>query len=167
MINMSKEKRKTIIQFIKYSLTGTMSTVIQIILITILYQAMKDWKAPLPHFLLPFFNERTVGPGHVNWGYVLPLLISLTISNTISYIINRRHTFRSDAPAWHFILYLLVLAVLTLLCTWIQGILINRFYLLGKQPIAHVHASLAAAVIQGLIMFPLNKFVLLREKDSQ
>jgi putative flippase GtrA len=163
-MKITEEKRKTIIQFIKFSLIGILTTAIQVLLVSWLYHRLKWWKAPLPHFMAPFFNPATIGPGHTNWGYVLPLIISLALTNILSYFLNKKATFRSDAPTWHFWLYLLIITLLTLLCTWIQGVLINALIRKGHERIAPGLAAIVAAIVQGLILFPIQKYVLLREK---
>ncbi len=163
-MRITEERKKTIVQFIKFSLIGLLTTIIQIAMVTWMYFHMKGWKAPLPRQLSFFFNEATVGPGHSNWGYVLPLLISLTVTNIISFLLNKKATFKSDASIRHFIIYLVVIVLLTLLCTWIQGVLINVLIRKGHERIAPGLAAVAAAVIQGVILFPIQKHIILKEK---
>ena len=165
-MKISENNRKTILQFARFTLIGTLTTGLHIIILAWLYGRMRGWTAPLPGPLAFFYNESTVGPGHENWGYLMPFLIATVISNTISYLFNKHANFRSDAPLSHFFLYLLVLTAITLLCTWLQGIIFNLLLDAGQDALAPVVSSLAAAVIQGLILFPIHKFILLKEKVS-
>lgn len=161
--------KKSIWQFIKFVLVSCLATVIQLALVNILYFMMKGFTTPLPAFLAAVFNETTVGEGNANWGYMLPFFLSNLIANTVGYFINRSKTFKSDAPIWHFALYIVILFALIVFSTWLQGVIVNALngcgvaFFVGAAPTI---ASMAAGTLQLIILFPIQKYVLLREKKE-
>lgn len=158
--------KKTIWQFIKFIVVSLLVTIIQLALVNLLYFLLKNWKAPLPDFLAKIFTEDTVGKGHSNWGYILPFFVSNFVANTVGYFLNKHKTFKSDAPIWHYIVYIVLLFLLILFTTWLQGVVANWMTSLGAEGIAPTIAAMAAGTVQMIVLFPLQKFVLLREKKK-
>ena len=160
-------KIKTIWQAIKFVIVSLLVTLIQLLLVNLLYFLLVDYKQPLPDFLSSIFSETTVGKDHNNWGYVLPFLLSNLIANTVGYFINKKKTFKSNAPLWHFIIYIVILFILILFATWLQGVIVNALNNTNIQffiTLAPTIAALAAGSIQMITLFPLQKYVLLKEK---
>ena len=155
---------KNLWQLIKFGIVSFIITIIQLGLLYLMYYLMKSWKEPLPTFLANIFSEKSVGKDHDNWGYVLPFFLSNFIANTIGYFLNKRRTFRSDSPLWHYFLYIGVLVALILFSTWFQGMMNNWFIDLGMESIGPFVAMNTAGFIQFLVLYPIQKFVLLREK---
>ena len=161
------ELHKTIWQFIKFSAVSTIITVIQLALVNLMYFLMKSWTEPLPGFLGLIFTEETMGVGKSNWGYILPFFLSNLIANSVGYFLNRHRTFKSDAPLWHYFLYIGILAILILFSTWFQGLACHIMLGWGwEEWIVPTLAMSLAGFIQFVILFPLQKFVLLREKKK-
>ncbi len=127
---------------------------------------MKGWTAPLPAFLAAIFSEQTIGVGHSNWGYILPFFLSNFIANTVGYFVNKSKTFRSNAPVWHYVIYIVILFALIVFTTWLQGLIVNGLVSVGAEGIAPTVAAMAAGTVQMVALFPLQKYVLLREKKS-
>ena len=121
----------------------------------------------MPSFLGAIFTDATMGQGHSNWGYLLPFFLSNFIANTIGYFLNRSKTFRSDAPWWHYVLYILVLLLLITFSTWLQGVIVNGLISIGFEGGAPTIAAMAAGGFQFAALFPLQKFVFLREKKAE
>ena len=159
-----KGGKKTIWEIIKFVVVSLLVTIIQLALVNLLYFFMKDWKEPLPGFLGSVFSEQTMGSGHSNWGYVLPFFLSNFIANTVGYFLNKSKTFKSDAPIWHYIIYIVALFLLIVFTTWLQGLVANALVSVNAEVIAPTIASMVAGTIQMITLFPLQKFVLLREK---
>jgi len=158
---------KTLWQAIKFVLVSCLVSVIQLVLVNVLFYAMRGWKAPLPAFLQGIFSARSVGVGNDNWGYVLPFFLSNLFANIYGYIQNKRTTFKSDAPAWCFWVYVFVMVALILFSTWLQGVVANALLstcLPFWSSLAPTLAAMSAGMVQMLILFPLEKFVLLKEK---
>ena len=166
-INKKGKLYKNIWQFIKFSFVSTIITIIQLGLLYLMYYLMKGWKEPLPHFLALIFSKETVGEDHANWGYLLPFLLSNLIANSIGYFLNKSRTFKSDAPMWHYFLYIVVLLIIILISTWIQGALVNIFINWGIEAWGPFLAMNISGFFQFLALFPLQKFVLLREKKTE
>lgn len=157
-------------QFTKFLVVSLLTTGVQLLLVNILFFALKDFKPGLPNFLNAIFSETSVGAGNNNWGYVLPFFLSNFVANTIGYFLNRSKTFRSDAPWWHFVVYIVVLFSLILFATWLQGIVANGLLSTDIEffkKLAPTIAAMVAGTLQFIVLFPLQKYVLLREKKGE
>ena len=158
---------KTLWQFVKFLVVSLLTTGVQLLLVNVLYFYLKDFQEPLPLFLAAIFTEGTMGVGHSNWGYLLPFFLSNFIANTIGYFLNRSKTFRSDAPWWHYVIYIVILLLLITFSTWLQGVIANGLISVGFESGAPTIAGMAAGGLQFVALFPLQKFVLLREKKTK
>ena len=166
---MAESKRKTVVQAVKFILVSLLASVIQLVLVNVLYYAMRGWTAPLPGLLSGIFSEITMGEGHSNWGYVLPFFLSNLIANIVAYIQNKKRTFGSDAPKRNFVIYMVVLFCLILFSTWLQGLVAGALLATDNQllqKLAPTVAMACAGTLQMVILFPLEKFVLLKEKKA-
>jgi len=165
--NITGVKNKELKQVIKYLLMGLTVTVLQFALVNIFPLLFSSWKSSLPSFLSVIFSEKTMGVGNSNWGYVMTFFLSNLIANIYGYFINRKTVFNSSSPTWCFVVFIVVIVSLILFSTWLQG-LIAAFVVakssLGKY--ANTIAAATTAFMQNLIVFPLEKFVLLREKKE-
>ena len=92
------EKKKTLWEIIKFILVSCIVTVIQLVLVNVLFLAMKGITTPLPSFLGKIFTEQVMGEGHTNWGYILPFFLSNLIANVYGFFQNRKTTFKSNSP---------------------------------------------------------------------
>jgi putative flippase GtrA len=157
-------------QAIRFLLISCLVGLFHLILVNVLFYSLKGWTAPLPEFLRMFFNPGTVGEGNDNWGYVLPFLTANVAANVVGYFVNRKATFRAEnVPHYCLAIYLGVLAVLILLSTWLQGVLANLI-IRGGSPfwatLAPTVAMITANTLQLAILFPLEKFVLFRDRSK-
>ena len=105
--------------------------------------------------------------GVVTWGYVLPFFLSNFIANLYGYFMNMKTTFRGKGSRSGLIAYLLILTALILFSTWLQGVVAGK--LLASQSefwrnLAPTIAMSCAGMLQMLVLFPLEKFVLLKDK---
>ena len=162
------KSRKEIIQIIKYLALGLSVTALQFVLVNVFPLIFSSWKSPLPSFLRLIFNDKTMGEGNSNWGYVMTFFLSNLLANVYGYFINRKTVFHSDSPLWCFITFICVMAALILFSTWLQGVIANmvaqRYSSL--KGLSNTIAAAFCGFFQNLIVFPLEKFVLLREKKS-
>ena len=155
---------KNLWQLFKFGFVSFIITVIQLGLLYLMYYLMKGWTDPLPGILAVIFSPETVGEDHANWGYMLPFFLSNFIANTVGYFLNKSRTFKSDAPIWHYLDYIVVLIILIMFSTWFQGVLMNVFIVWGVEIIGPFIAMNLAGFVQFLVLYPLQKFVLLRER---
>lgn len=161
------KKNRGLWQLVKFLIVGGIGAIIQLIVVNVLYFMMKDWKVALPAFISGIFNESVMGQGNSNWGYVLPFFISNLVANTYQYIQNKKTTFKADAPKWSFAVYFVVLVILIFVATWLQGILNHLFISTGRPFFVKLAPTLAvifAGIVYTLVLFPLEKFVLFKEK---
>ena len=158
---------KNLWQLFKFGFVSFIITVIQLGLLYLMYYLMKGWTEPLPGFLAVIFSPETVGEDHANWGYMLPFFLSNFIANTVGYFLNKSRTFKSDAPIWHYLVYIVVLIILIMFSTWFQGVLMNVFIVWGVEVVGPFIAMNLAGFVQFLVLYPLQKFVLLRERKVE
>lgn len=158
---------KNLWQLFKFGFVSFIIIVIQLGLLYLMYYLMKGWTEPLPGILAVIFSPETVGEDHANWGYMLPFFLSNFIANTVGYFLNKSRTFKSDAPIWHYLVYIVVLIILIMFSTWFQGVLMNVFIVWGVEVIGPFIAMNLAGFVQFLVLYPLQKFVLLRERKVE
>ena len=162
--------KKSVGEVWRFFLVGCLVGLIQLVLVNVLYFGLKGWKAPLPDFLRGIFSPAAVGEGNDNWGYVMPFLLSNAAANTYGYFQNRKTTFRAkDVPNYCLVIYLVVLTALILFCTWLQGVVANAVASSGSAfwaPLAPTVAMLTANTVMFVILFPLEKFVLFRDRSK-
>ena len=154
----------TLWQYVKFTAVSLLITAVQLGLVNLLYFFMKGWYSPLTGFMGEIFSESTLGEGHSSWAYLLPFFLSNLIANTLGYILNKHKTFKSDAPAWHYIIYIWVLILLIVFSTWLQGVITNALVNANVEFLAPTIAAMTVGMMQAIILFPLQKFVLLKEK---
>lgn len=164
-----KSDRKGWIQFLKFNLVSAGVTLVQLVLVNILLVMMRGWTEPLPPFLASIFSEETVGAGNSNWGYVLPFFLSNAIANILGYFQNRKTTFNSDSPKRNVLIFFAVIMVLICVSTWIQGriVYLIRSGYPGLAGAAPTIAALIAGAVQFAVVFPLEKYVLLKERRKE
>lgn len=158
---------KTLWQLVKFVAVSSLVGLIQLALVNLLFFALRGWKAPLPPALAGVFSAASVGVGNDNWGFVLPFFVSNLAANIYGYIQNKRTTFKSDAPAWCFAAYLALMAGLILFSTWLQGVVANALMSTASSLLAGLAptvAAMCAGTLQLLVLFPVEKFVLLKER---
>ncbi len=187
-------KIKTLWQVVKFTAVSMVAAVIQYGLALLLPLIFDRINMPeLPAFLSQIFNANSVPPdkisiyvsasGIVTWGYVLPFLLSNAMANIYAYIQNKKTTFKSDAPKYCFAIYIVVLVCLILFSTWLQSIIVGALTsidlanyggitlgfmkFVSRNGVARVLAAMASGMIQMCVLFPIEKFVLLKEKPKK
>ena len=186
---------KTLWQLVKFLVVYGLVTIIQLVLANVLPLIFDSVKATLPMFLQGIFDpnvifdastkegmeqivnyvvgykvvDGTVTAGVVTWGYLLPFFLSNLIANIYGFYQNKKTTFKSDAPWYCFAIYIVLMIALILFSTWFQGWLVGIIAKINWawiQPLARTIAGLAAGFVQMVVLFPMEKFVLLKEKKK-
>ena len=186
---------KTPWQLVKFLVVSGLVTIIQLVLANVLPLIFDSVKATLPMFLQGIFDpnvifdastkegmeqivnyvvgykvvDGTVTAGVVTWGYLLPFFLSNLIANIYGFYQNKKTTFKSDAPWYCFAIYIVLMIALILFSTWFQGWLVGIIAKINWawiQPLARTIAGLAAGFVQMVVIFPMEKFVLLKEKKK-
>ncbi|MBR2596871.1 MAG: hypothetical protein IKE06_11180 [Solobacterium sp.] len=160
------KKFETIRQVISFMLVSCAVTILQLVLVNLFLYLMQGWKQPLPDWLGRFMNVGTVGAGNDNWGYVLPFFLSNVLANVYGYFRNRKTTFHSDAPRRSFRIYLVLISVLMLVSTWFQGTAAHRIAVRFPLVPAASAAAFLAGLLQWLILFPTEKYILFRPRQN-
>ena len=161
--------KKSLGEIVKFLLVSCVVGIIQLVLVNALYYGLKGWTAPLPELLRGIFSPAAVGEGNDNWGYVLPFFVSNAAANIYGYFQNRKTTFRAEnVPKYCLGIYIAVLVVLILFSTWLQGVIVNAIVRSGKvTALAPTIAMLCANTLQLAVLFPLEKFVLFRDRTAR
>lgn len=186
---------KTLWQLLKFLVVSGLVTIIQLVLANVLPLIFDGLTTQLPAFLQGIFDPNVIFDpstqegvqqvgkyvvggviengvvvgGVVTWGYLLPFFLSNLIANIYGFWQNKKTTFKSDAPWYNFAIYIVLMIALILFSTWLQGWLVG---IIAKvdwawlQALARTIASLAAGFVQMVVLFPMEKFVLLKEKKK-
>ena len=162
---------KTVWQLVKFLVVSGLVTIIQLVLANVLPLIFDSVTATLPAFLQGMEQiGKYVVDGVVTWGYLLPFFLSNLIANIYGFYQNKKTTFKSDAPWYNFAIYIVLMIALILFSTWFQGWLVG---VIAKAPwawlnkLARTIAGLAAGFVQMVVLFPMEKFVLLKEKKEE
>ena len=186
---------KTLWRLVKFLVVSGLVTIIQLVLANVLPLIFDGVTATPPVFLQGIFdpnvifdastkegieqvgkyvidgtiqNGSVVG-GVVTWGYLLPFFLSNLIANIYGFYQNKKTTFKSDAPWYSFAFYIVLMIALILFSTWFQGWLVGIIAKINWawiQPLARTIAGLVAGFVQMVVLFPMEKFVLLKEKKK-
>lgn len=156
-------------QFIKFNLVSLSITAVQLLLANLLPLVFDSVTTKLPGFLQPIFNpdvlfegdSKYVVDGVVTFGYVLPFFLSNFIANIYGYFVNMKATFKGKGTKAGLIGYFVVLFALILFTTWLQGYITA---MMKGSSMARTVAAMAAGMVQVAVLFPLEKYVLFREK---
>ena len=156
-------------QFVKFNLVSFSITAVQLLLANLLPLVFDSVTTKLPGFLQPIFNpdvlfegdSRYVVDGVVTFGYVRPFFLSNFIANIYGYFVNMKATFKGKGTRAGLIGYFVVLIALILFTTWLQGYITA---MMKGSSIARTVAALAAGMVQVAVLFPLEKYVLFKEK---
>lgn len=178
---------KTLWQIVKFLVVSGLVTIIQLALAALLPLVCDQIQTLLPEFLRGIFTptmfttgsaeaHKYVIDGVVTWGYVLPFLLSNLIANIYGFYQNKKTTFKSDAPWYNFAAYIVLLLALILFSTWMQGAIVGALLkveptnwflnIVTNESVARLIASMAAGFVQMVVLFPMEKFVLLKEKKK-
>ena len=188
--NAAEEKgsfMKTLWQLVKFLVVSGLVTIIQLALAALLPLVCDQIHTLLPEFLRGIFTptmfstgsaeaSKYVIDGVVTWGYVLPFLLSNLIANIYGFYQNKKTTFKSDSPWYNFVIYIVLLLALILFSTWMQGAIVGAmlklepsnwfFKIITNESVARLIASMCAGLVQMVVLFPMEKFVLMPEKKK-
>lgn len=100
----------------------------------------------------------------MSWGYVLPFFLSNFLANLYGYFVNMRATFHGSGRRGSLLIYSVVLLLLLLFTTWLQGVITGHLLTTRLTAWARTIAAAAAGLMQVAVLFPLEKFVLFRKE---
>ena len=159
------EKHAELWKFIKFSLVGASSTLVEMGVFYLLqYVVFKSiLHDPLPENAVLNLLKLTQGKG-----YLYAYIISTAIGYAIAFVLNRKTTFKADSNvALSTTLYVLMV-VFTIFATAYLG---TQFQLImanhGYQALGDAIGKPLAAGIATVWTYPLNRFVIHRHKKTQ
>ena len=156
--NAAEEKgsfMKALWQFIKFLVVSGLVTIIQLVLANVLPLIFDSVTATLPAFLQGIFAPNTIFDAATAKG----------VEQIGKYVVGgviENGTVIGGVVTWGYLLPFF-------LSTWFQGWLVG---VIGRsswgwlQALARTIASLAAGFVQMVVLFPMEKFVLLKEKKK-
>ena len=169
----------TLWQLVKFVGIGGAGGIIQGILQYVFPVFFDRMTTPLPNWLDFLYQEETlfdtattagaadaakyIVDGTVIWGYVLPFFLANIAANIFCYIMNKKYTFKSSAPRWHFVLYFVIMVLTIVFVTWLQGILypyIIRAPWEWIHPLARLILLIPCGIIQTIVFFIAQKLLL-------
>lgn len=158
------EKHAELWKFIKFSLVGASSTLVEMGVFYLLqYVVFKSiLHDPLPENAVLNLLKLTQGKG-----YLYAYIISTTIGYAIAFVLNRKTTFKADSNvALSTTLYVLMV-MFTIFATAYLG---TQFQLImanhGYQALGDAIGKPLAAGIATVWTYPLNRFVIHRHKKT-
>lgn len=158
------EKHAELWKFIKFSLVGASSTVVELgVFYFLQYVVFKSILFdPMPENAVLNLLKLTKGKG-----YLYAYIISTTIGYAIAFVLNRKTTFKADSNvALSTTLYVLMV-VFTIFATAYLG---TQFQLImanhGYQALGDAIGKPLAAGIATVWTYPLNRFVIHRHKKT-
>lgn len=104
------------------------------------------------------YNKYVVDLGDrvtVTWGYMLPFFLANITANVWLYFMNKKYTFKSTAPKWHFVLYFVIMVATIIFTTWLQGVCYPWFLTWGAwmKPLARAACLIPCGIVQGVVFF--------------
>jgi len=166
---------KTVWQFGKFIVASIVASLIQVVLQLVLPLIFDHFQTALPGFLSWIINPATLegedaikyvvktaaGASVVTWGYLLPFFISNYAANIFTYVFNKKYTFKSKAPKWHFVLYFILMTLVIVFSTWLQGVCYAWLSAKGvAESLARLLVIIPAAAVQFVAFFIIQKILL-------
>ena len=154
-------------QFIKFNLVSSSVSLLQLLLANILPFFFDPLKAIFDPKSLFSGETPYVVDGIVTWGYVLPFFLSNFIANIYGYFVNMKMTFKGKGSRKGIAIYCLVLLVLILFSTWLQGRITAMLMKTDLAFLARTISATLAGLVQVAVIFPLEKYVLFKENANE
>ena len=159
-------------QFVKFNLVSFSITAVQLLLANLLPLIFDSVTTKLPVFLRGIFNPEVLFEGEskyvidgvVTFGYVRPFFLSNFIANVYGYFVNMKATFKGKGTKAGLFGYFAVLTFLILFTTWLQGYITALLSKTSLASLARTIAAMAAGALQVAVLFPLEKYVLFKER---
>lgn len=163
-------KHKGIWQLIKFtlfsSIAGLTEGITNLLLDTLILKSLND--IPVDRWIFHYDGDGVTG-----LGTMIAFLLSALIGNTVAFITNRRATFNANNnAAASGAMYFTAVAILICVQTWLGPIvkdaLIDLLPLTGaaSNTVCNLLAKTAMTFGMFLILFPLNKYVIMRRTEK-
>lgn len=187
----TEKKKKTLVgplltlwQIVKFSFVSIIATVIQTTLQLVLPLIFDGVVTPLPQWLRFIYNVdvlfdvttadgladyvKYVVDGTVTWGYVLSFFLANITANVIAFFLNKKYTFKSSAPNWHFWAYFVIMVLTIVFTTWVQGVTYGFLGGLGVSgALNRLICLIPASLIQAIVFFVAQKLLLPPDKTEE
>lgn len=156
-----KQKNKTLSQFITFTLLSLITTVIELGTFSLMnYALLTSLKSTPFHFWV--FNYSVLAGGLCAF---LAYMISFVISQTFNFFIHRKVTFSANNnPLFSGIMYGIMVLSLFFLQLWIPQLLREWLSGITGPNWADFILKNANMTLSFLIQFPMNKWVIMRQK---
>lgn len=166
-----KHSDSSLWQFVKFNLASFTVSLLQLFLANIMPFMFESFNAKLPLSINSIFGDtvnhvdsKYVVDGVLTWGYVLPFFLSNLLANIYGYFINMKYTFKGKGSKKSIVIYFVVLVLLIVVATWIQSVVDTALNNTSLAFLSRTIAAMVAGMFQLVVLFPLEKFVLFKEK---
>lgn len=156
------DKYQEIWKFIKFSIAGSFSSLIELIVFSLLQYVVFRSLNEVPVTDSAFLDFL----GIEYKGYMYSYFISTTVGYAIAYVMNRKITFKADAnPVLSTILYAIMVFGTIIFNTWFGSFLGTLITNSGHDSVAIVLLTkIVLMLVPTLWTYPLNRFVIHRKK---
>ncbi len=154
------EKYPELWKFIKFSIAGVLSTIVELAVYYILiYVVFRDTPKEPYKFLIFEYD---------GIGYMWAFLVSTTIGYAIAFVINRKTTFHADSnPVFSIAIYILMVIFTIFATTWIGIQLIDWATAAGHAGLGESLSKPFVALLATAWSYPINRFVIHRKKKQE
>lgn len=158
-------EHEAIWQFIKFSIISSIAAVTEITSYTLLNSLILKSMNSEPFHWWIFHYDGGVGGG---LGTMVSFLVSTTLAQIVSFVTNRKKTFDADNNiVFSAIMYTLMVVVIICLQTYtgpLMVIAIDKW--LNNPALSGTLGKLIWMFLSFVIIFPMNKFVIMRKKKE-
>ena len=162
------EKHAELWKFIKFTLVGFSSTLVELAVYYILqYVAFKSFlDAALPNNgFFNFLGKIGLAEGK---GYFYAYVISTTIGYIIAFILNRKTTFKADSNVVLSTVLYIIMVIFTIIATAYIGTMLQNFMTAhGMEDLGKIIGKPIVATLATAWTYPLNRFVIHRHKKPE
>ncbi|HZJ77867.1 MAG TPA: GtrA family protein [Clostridia bacterium] len=151
-------------KFIKFSIAGFSSTIVEVIVHYILQNAVFSSirTSPLPESWLFALLNLSEGKG-----YLFSYIISTTIGYTIAFILNRKITFKADINPLKSIIMYVIMVIFTIFATaWLGTQFSLLFTSHGLQTLGDIIVKPLVATLATVWTYPINRFIIHKKKKT-
>lgn len=154
-----KREHEALWQFIQFALLGLVATLVELAVFAVLnFWVFAPLKTrPFSWWLIDYSVDN--GGLCAFWSFV----ISYAAGQTVNFIIQRKYTFRAQSnPARSALLYALAILLLYAFTLWLPTVLRAPLTALLGENLGDMAVKLCNMFASMLILFPINKFIIMR-----
>lgn len=159
------EKHAELWKFIKFSIMGVSSTIIEVgtyyLLQFVVFRSLTGDPVVIKIGGMTLFE-------YAGLGYFYAYLISTAVGYGIAFILNRKITFKADANPTRSIILYVMMVIATIIINSFLGVVVTDWFInRGWQTVGELIVKPILTVVPTLWTYPLNRFVIHRHKKPE